>query len=142
VHVIILGFLFAIVGNDGANGLEPVFGFLIPVFWFYMAFEAYHTAQKRMRGEPVDEFSSLLRLGPTAGQFPVLPVTLIVFGVLFLLNNLDLLRIAAVFKFWPVLLIGAGVGMLYARFQSAKADEPSSSLAGETAEPPREAGRE
>jgi hypothetical protein len=72
----------------------------------------------------------------------VLPVTLIVFGVLFLLNNLDLLRIAAVFKFWPVLLIGAGVAMLYARFHSAKVDEPATNPAEETAEPPREAGRE
>ena len=146
VHVLILGFLFAVVNNDGANGLEPMFGFLIPVFWFYMAFEAYHTAQKRMRGETVDEFSSLLRLGPTAGQFPMLPVTLIVLGVLFLLNNLDLLRIAAVFKFWPVLLIGAGAFMLYARFKTAKDEEPIVSTSFEppavAAEPPKEETRE
>jgi hypothetical protein len=161
VHVLILGFLFAIVSNEGANGLEPVFGLLIPVFWFYMAFEAYHTAQRRMRGEPVDEFSSLIKLGPKAGQYPVLPVTLIVLGVLFLLNNLDLLRIAAVFKFWPVLLISAGVFLLYARFQGGAKEETGefgsgmSGLGMDTelpvvkaeppvvkVEPPQEAGRE
>jgi hypothetical protein len=154
VHVLILGFLFAIVNNDGANGLEPVFGLLIPVFWFYMAFEAYHTAQRRMRGEPVDEFSSLIKLGPKAGQYPVLPVTLIVLGVLFLLNNLDLLRISAVFKFWPVLLIAAGVFLLYARFQTGRGEdkiEAESEMGGLAmnveppvvkAEPPQEAGRE
>lgn len=146
VHVVILGFLFAIVGNEGANGLEPLFGLLIPVFWFYMAFEAYHTAQRRMRGEPVDEFSSLVRLGPAAGQFPVLPVALILLGTLFLLNNLNLLRIAAVFKFWPVLLIAAGVFMLYARFRGSAGDErgagPFAGPEGPGVEPPKEAGHE
>ena len=29
-------------------------GLLMGVFYFYMAFEAYHTARKRLAGEPVD----------------------------------------------------------------------------------------
>lgn len=136
VHVLIVGMLLAIVSNDGANGLEPLFGLMIPVFWFYMAFEAYHTAQKRAAGEPVDEFSSLVRISPKAGQFPVLPVTLIVLGVLFLLNNLDLLRIRAVLRYWPVLLIAAGVLMLFNRIRGGNTESAPEPAA--PAEAPRE----
>lgn len=115
VHVLILGLIISINSSDSAGGLEPLFGMLTAVFWFYMAFEAYHTARKRMLGEPVDEFSSLIELKGGEGKLPVLPVALIGLGTLFLLNNLDLLRLRAVLKFWPVLLIGAGAWMLYVR---------------------------
>lgn len=133
VHVVILGLAISILSSDSAGGLEPLFGMLLTVFWFYMAFEAYHTARKRMLGEPVDEFSSLIELKGGEGKLPVLPVALIGLGTLFLLNNLDLLRLRAVLKFWPVLLIGAGCWMLYSRVRGGGAD--SKPEAG-VAEPP------
>ena len=124
VHVLVVGMLISITSSNSAGGLEPLFGLLTAVFWFYMAFEAYHTAKRRMLGLPVDEFSSLVQLDPGRAGAPVVPVLLIVFGVLFLLNNLGLLYIAQVMRFWPVLLIGAGAWMLYARFRPAKSSEP------------------
>lgn len=125
IHVLVLGMLITLANNDAASGgLEPLFEILIPVFWFYMAFEAYHTARKRLAGEPVDEFSSLVRFSPAAGQFPVLPVVLIVFGALFLLNNLGLLRMSQVLRFWPVLMIGAGAWMLYDRLKGGTPGGP------------------
>ena len=47
IHVVILGLLISIVSSDAAGGMEPLFGMLIGVWVFYMAFEAYHTARKR-----------------------------------------------------------------------------------------------
>jgi hypothetical protein len=117
VHVLILGLLISINSSDAAGGLEPLFGMLTAVFWFYMAFEAYHTARKRLMGEPVDEFSSLIQVHPRGGQYPVLPIVLIGLGVLFLLNNLGLLRMREILRFWPVLLILAGGWMLYERIK-------------------------
>ncbi|MBI5282294.1 MAG: hypothetical protein HY858_11480 [Candidatus Solibacter usitatus] len=132
VHVLLLGLMISITSSDSTGGLEPLFGMLIAVFWFYMAFEAYHTARKRMLGEPVDEFSSLVQIqGPGRG-FPLAPVVLIGAGVLFLLNNLDLLRLRAVLRYWPVLLIAAGCWMLYARMRNGSG--------GEKAGPPEEGG--
>jgi len=95
--------------------LEPLFGLLIALWFFYMAFEAYHTAKRRQLGQPVDEFSSLLPMKNRRGDFPVAPVVLIAVGVLFLLHNLDLLRLYQVLRFWPVLLIALGIYMLYGR---------------------------
>lgn len=118
IHVVILGLLLSISSSDAAGGLEPLFGMLTAVFWFYMAFEAYHTARRRMLGEPVDEFSSLVQL--RGGQrAPVLPVVMILLGLLFLLNNLEIVRLRDVLRFWPVILIAAGVWMLYEQLRPA-----------------------
>ncbi|HVO98429.1 MAG TPA: DUF5668 domain-containing protein [Bryobacteraceae bacterium] len=114
VHVIIIGLTISILSNDAARGFEPLLGLLLAGFWFYMAFEAYHTARRRQQGLVVDEFSSLLPMHGGAG-FPIAPVLLIVLGVVFLLNNLDLFHIERVIRYWPVLLIAAGAVMLYAR---------------------------
>jgi hypothetical protein len=120
VHVVILGMLISILSSGNAGGLEPMFGILLGVFWFYMAFEAFHTAKKRMVGEPVDEFSSLVDLRLKGPGFPVAPVLLIALGVLFLLNNFGLLRLRDVMRYWPVLLILTGSWLLYVRMRPDK----------------------
>src|SRR5512139_3548000 len=35
VHVLVLGLLISIANADAAGGLEPLFGMLVAVFWFY-----------------------------------------------------------------------------------------------------------
>jgi TM2 domain-containing membrane protein YozV len=127
VHVLIFGLLISIESSGAANGLEALIGILIGVFPFYMAFEAYHTARKRLMGEPVDEFSSIVQLRPEAGQFPMVPVLLILLGVLFLLVNLHMLDFERVLKFWPAALIVLGAWMLYERLRanSTKPSEPA-----------------
>lgn len=127
VHVLVIGLLISIMSSDAAGGLEPLIGMLTAVFYFYMAFEAYHTAKKRQAGEPVDEFSSLIQIGGQRGQAPWLPITLIGLGVLFLLNNLELLRLRVVLKFWPVLMILAGGWMLYDRLKGGAGGTGSAS---------------
>lgn len=122
VHVLILGMLISINSSDTVGELGPMFGLLTAVFWFYMAFEAYHTARKRLAGEMVDEFSSLVQIKSEGGGFPVLPVALIALGVVFLLNNLGVLRLRFIMQFWPVLLILAGGWMLYSRLTGGKAE--------------------
>jgi hypothetical protein len=115
IHVIIIGLVISVLSNGSAHGLEPLLSLLLAGFWFYMAFEAYHTAQRRLKGQPVDEFSSLIAMrGPTA-RFPVAPVVLIALGVIFLLDNLDLLDFSRALRYWPVALIALGGYMLYLR---------------------------
>ena len=114
VHVIVLGILISIVGSDASMDFHPLFGLLIAVWWVYMAFEAYHTAKKRQMGHPVDEFSSIVPLHRRQG-FPAGPVILIAFGVVFLLNTMNLLPFERIIRYWPVLLIVLGAYMLYER---------------------------
>jgi hypothetical protein len=115
IHVLIFGLMISILSNGAARGFEPLFGILIGCFAFYMPFEAYHTAKNRVEGQPVDEFSSLFPFGGSALRFPVVAVLLIVFGVLFLLSNLDLLDFHRLLRYWPILLILLGGFMLFER---------------------------
>jgi len=119
VHVLILGLIFSILGHHAAQGLEPLFGVLIPCFWFYMAFEAYHTAKKRQQGLAVDEVSSLMPVREgRRSRFPVAPVLLITLGIVFLLNNLEILELRRALRYWPALLIALGIYLLFVRLNS------------------------
>ncbi|HBY63975.1 MAG TPA: hypothetical protein DEH78_29480 [Solibacterales bacterium] len=115
VHVVVFGLLISLLNSPASAGLEPLFGMLLPAWVFYMAFEAYHTARKRQMGLTVDEFSSLLPMKGANTGFPVAPVLMIALGILFLLHNLDILRIYHLLRYWPVGLIGLGVYLLYVR---------------------------
>lgn len=127
VHVVVLGVLISILSSD-PGPMEPLFGLLTAVWIIYMPFEAYHTARRRLMGMPIDEFSSLVPMGKTTGAFPVGPVFLIVMGVVFLLHNLEILRLYQIMRFWPVALILLGVYLLWARVRGVPAPEaPASS---------------
>ena len=120
VHVVIIGLTISILSSGAARGFEPLLGLLLASFFAYMAFEAYHTAQRRRQGLLVDEFSSLFPIQGGANKFPVAPILLIVLGVIFLLNNLDFFQVERIIRYWPVLLIGLGVYMLYARMSGSE----------------------
>jgi hypothetical protein len=103
------------------HGAEPMFALLMTAWVAYMAFEAYHTARRRREGIYVDEFSSVI---PLRGHSIAGPAAIIAVGVLFLLNNLDLLRIYRLIRYWPLLLIGLGVYLLYVRLFDGSAAAP------------------
>ena len=65
----------------------------------------------------MDEFSSLFPT-PNAGGLPIGPILLMGLGVLFLLNNFDILHFYQIARFWPVALIAMGAYMLYERTQA------------------------
>lgn len=118
-HIIVFGSLISILDRPGASG--PFLGIMLAGWYFYMPFEAYHTAQKRQRGEVVDEMSGLVNLPQGMKKLPLGPFVLIGFGFVFLLDNLGLLRIDDILRFWPVLMIAAGVILLMQRFQAVEA---------------------
>ena len=123
VHAVVWGILVSVASSGRAShGLEPLFGMGIAVWCFYMAFEAYHTARKRRMGEPVDEYSSIINLR-SGRDLPLVAIGLIVFGAILLLHTLDVLDFERVARFWPLLLIGAGVYLLYGRFRGEVGNE-------------------
>ncbi len=114
LHVVVVGTLIAILSSGIPGSMEPLVGCLLGAWFFYMAFEAYHTAKRRQLGLPVDEFSSIVPLRG-GSRFPVAPILLMGFGFLFLLSNFDLVRFRDIIRFWPVALIAIGAYMLYER---------------------------
>lgn len=114
IHAVVFGLLVSIVSSDAAGQLTPMFGIMIAVWVFYMALEAYHTANKRRLGQQVDEFSSLIDVRGRS-RFPAGALLLIALGVLFLLNTMDVISFERMVRYWPILLILLGLYMLWAR---------------------------
>ena len=135
IHVVVLGLLIS-VGSSGAAGeLQPLIIMFTAGWFFYMAFEAYHTAKRRLAGERVDEFSGLLRPGQQPGAIPMGPIILIGLGVIFLLHTLGYWSLDRILRFWPVLMIVAGLYLLYGRLVARSTPDvlpPAKSGPGET----------
>jgi hypothetical protein len=119
VHVVIFGMIVSLL-NHGAGDFEPLFGIGLGAWVFYMAFEAFHTAKKRMLGLPVEEFSSLVHFDSNSGRIPLAPIVLIALGTFFLLANFDLIRVDQILRFWPVALIGFGLYLLMGRMNAGR----------------------
>ena len=115
VHVIVLGTLISLVQSAGS--LEALFGLLIGLWFFYMAFEAYHTANRRLHGLPVDEFSSLIPLRAPKSSSVAGPVALMLLGGLFLVMTTRPEWMREILRWWPVVLIVAGAYMLFCRLK-------------------------
>jgi hypothetical protein len=114
-HMLIFGILISLADRSG--NATPIFVLMAVGWFFYMAFEAYHTARRRQLGQPVDEMSGLFSLPDGMQKLPIGPLILIGVGIVFLLDNFGLLRIDDLMRFWPVALIIVGVLMLYKRLQ-------------------------
>lgn len=110
-HVVVLGVLMGLAGHVAGVG-EPIFVLLTICFWAYMAGEAYHTAKRRLAGQPVDEWSGLLGSG-SRFQGSAGAVILIGLGVVFLLDTLNIVHLNDIVRYWPVILIVVGILMLY-----------------------------
>ncbi len=132
IHVGIFASL--IWGADHAGSADVFFGLGICFWIFYMVFDAYRTARAMRLGEPLPDPFGFERLwgggtpaaspaganvapGITPDGVPVEPhtgpptgaIVLIVLGVFFLLNTLDVFHWHWIGRFWPVLLIVIGV---------------------------------
>jgi hypothetical protein len=119
VHAVIFGLIVSLLDAVPGPG-EPLLGICLTAFIFYMPFEAYHTAKRRLLGQPVEEFSSLIAPNRLSSRTPIGPILLILVGVLFLLDTLHLVEFRDVARFWPVLLIAAGAFMLYNRMSGLR----------------------
>jgi len=113
VHAVIFGLLISILSSPMDRDFTPMVAFILVFFVIYMPFEAYHTARRRSAGQPVDEFSGVFHGQGRKSSGGAL--VLIIVGAVFLMNTLGLLEIHQVLRFWPVLLILAGLNMLHSR---------------------------
>jgi TM2 domain-containing membrane protein YozV len=115
VHAVIFGLICSLLDSVGHSPGGPLLGIILTAYIFYMPFEAYHTAKRRLAGQPVEEFSSLIAPNKFYSRTPIGPILLILIGVFFLLDTLHLVEFQDIARFWPVLLIFAGAFMLYNR---------------------------
>ena len=110
IHVLIFGLL---------TSLGAVL--LAIAFYFYMPFEAYYTAKKRKlsaKGIPVftplDRFHEQFQehTGGIKDKEFWGGIGLVVLGTLYLMNSFELISFEGLRRFWPAVLIAAGVVLL------------------------------
>jgi hypothetical protein len=123
LHLIIFATLVTLSDGTGRAG-ETIFGFLAFGFYAYMPFEAYYTAKKRkLAREGINLITPFDQLNEQLGMSGNLElwggVLLVAVGVLFLLDNFNVVPLEQVKRFWPILLVLAGL-LLLRRFQLGK----------------------
>jgi TM2 domain-containing membrane protein YozV len=108
-------FFSAWVGSIyGAAEIDPFpFAFLIPFVYLYNLIDAFRTASlinaRAQGGLPAPEEETF--------ESPLWGGSLLVLGLLLLLNNLGWFHLAALARYWPVALIVAGAAFLYSSIQ-------------------------
>jgi hypothetical protein len=113
VHVLIFGTLTSVADATNAT----LFGFAAAAFYFYMPFEAYYTAKKRMLGAqgimletPIDRLQQ--QLGGVKDRELWGGIALVIIGGLYLLANLDIFDLQRIARLWPLLLVVLGIWLL------------------------------
>ena len=108
-------FFFAWVGSIyGTATIDPFpFAFLIPFVYLYNLIDAFRTAAlinaRTLGGLPAPE--------EEAFESPLWGGSLLVLGLILLLNNLGWLHLASLARYWPLVLIVAGAAFLYSAVQ-------------------------
>jgi LiaI-LiaF-like transmembrane region len=116
LHLLIFGTLVTLVDTAGRSA-GPLFGLLAFGFYAYMPFEAYYTAKKRkLARDGINLITPFDQLNEQMGQFGGMElwggIGLVLAGTLFLLDNFEILSLEKVGRFWPALLILAGVAFI------------------------------
>ncbi len=120
LQVLIFGSLIAL-GDRVHSPMDTIFGLGAAAFYFYMVIDSYQTAKAKISGQAAPEW---LGLGEFKLNAPIGAALLIGLGALFLLDNLGIPIISEIGKFWPVLLIVAGVLLLQRRMGGPKPPAP------------------
>jgi TM2 domain-containing membrane protein YozV len=113
IHILIFGTLISLAEATDA----ALFGLGSAAFYFYMPFEAYYTAKKRMLGAqgviletPIDRLQQ--QFGSMRDRELWGGIALVVIGGLYLLGNLDVFDLRRIARLWPALLVVIGVWLL------------------------------
>ena len=113
VHILIFGTLVSL--SDATN--TALFGLASAAFYFYMPFEAYYTAKKRMMGQqgimletPIDRLQQ--QFGNMKDRELWGGIALVIVGGLYLLGNLDVFDLHRIARLWPAVLVVIGVWLL------------------------------
>jgi len=113
-----LAFLFGVVGSIyGAVEINPLpFAFLIPFAYFWGLVDAYRSAElinARAAGGALPPEEDMVESPAWGGALALL-------GLLLLANNLGWLRLAALQRWWPLVLVVVGGLLFYNSFQRRK----------------------
>ena len=116
LQVLVFGSLVSLSGSDEVGELSGVLGVLTAAFYFYMPFEAYHLAKKRilaMQGITVVTPLDKIKLSEFA-----IGCGAVLLGTVFLVGEFVPGTLRFVMHGWPLILIGIGAYNLVRYFRT------------------------
>jgi hypothetical protein len=128
IHAVIFGLLVSAEASTHFPPVNIICGIMIAAWVFYMAFEAFHTAARRRRGLPVEEFSSIFEMRGSHNRMPLGAILLVGVGFILLLQTTDIVSMEVFVRYWPVGLIALGIYLLYARVHPDHGDPAENDL--------------
>ncbi|MDD5541996.1 MAG: DUF5668 domain-containing protein [Acidobacteriia bacterium] len=129
VHVAIFAGIITLLANGTIPNGEPFLGVFLGLFCVYMPFEAYQTARRKQLEAAG---ASTAQPGMTQSKFyqdfwtdwklnaPIGGIILVIIGVLFLLDTMQIYPFGRFFRLWPIALILIGIVMLRGRLAGRK----------------------
>jgi hypothetical protein len=111
IHIVVFAAMIVglSTGNLGEGG-EIALSLVLTAFIFYMALDSLRVARSKLAGAPsADPFHVWSK------EKPVGPMILIALGIFFLLCTFGVISWERMSDLWPLILIGAGILMLWNR---------------------------
>ncbi len=119
VHVAVFAGFVTILSGGFAEGLEAIFGIGLAFFILFMIVDSVRSAKALQRAPQAAGATDQTPGGPLVG-----PMILIGIGVLFMLQNFELLSVHRLMRRgWPLILIAVGVHLLWQRMQGSSSGD-------------------
>ena len=125
VHMVVFGFLVTLADHAYGPG-SGVVHLMAFGFWAYMPFEAFYTAKKRKLAlQGIDLETPFDQINQQMGAFKNKElwggVVLVGIGMVFLLDNFEILDFEKIQKLWPLIPMAVGA-LLIRRFMQGKSE--------------------
>jgi len=125
IHLVIFAFLVSLADNTHGPG-SGFLHFMAFGFYVYMPFEAFYTAKKRKLAlQGIDLETPFDRLNEQLGEFHNRELwgglILVAIGVVFLLDNFEVVTFDKIQKLWPIIPMAVGA-LLIRRFTQGKSE--------------------
>jgi hypothetical protein len=113
---------------------EGVFALAAFSFYVFTVIDAYRSAETIAKQDTLVVQSQVEKTEEI--NFPLWGGILILMGLLFLLDNLDVIRLSSFVDFWPLILIALGAYLIWSYFQPPNRERPAAS-SPESSGPPQ-----
>ena len=117
----IFAFFIYLLDEPAINTFEAIFlALALTGFYFYTIVEAYNKAKVSSGNLTRDKSTAKVEVKPIEQTDPLVSVTIILFGILFLLVNYHVINWNSVRNYWPIVLIILGGKLVYNYFKGGK----------------------
>jgi hypothetical protein len=119
----IFAFFIYLLDAPGVSTFEAIFlSLALTGFYFYTIIESYNKAKALSNGNDLTTQTETEEITKSSGEItdPLISATIVLFGILFLLINFDIINWNSIRNYWPIILIILGGKLVYNYFKGGE----------------------